>query len=229
LVSHVQENQPAEDPGPFELTIVYTWLDLRTGSATEVASTVQQFFLDVRRGKVPASRDIPFSASSHGVVWCGNAAISQGGPRQIESYDATGRLTRIARLGGARQPVTRRVLDDLIETRSQGKKELRRFLEDLYLRMPLPDSLPTFEAVMVDDAGLLWAALYELKPEAPRSWIVFDTTGRAIGSVATPAGLRIHQIGAEFVLGVRRDSLGVERVESYGLVRGVQRLPSRGD
>ena len=48
---------------------------------------------------------------------------------------------------------------------------------------------------------------------------VFDDEGRLIGYLATPGAFRITWIGAQFVLGVHSDSLGVQTVRRYRLDR----------
>jgi hypothetical protein len=49
--------------------------------------------------------------------------------------------------------------------------------------------------------------------------MIFDPDGRAIGTVESPAGLHVYSIGSDYLLGVRRDTLGVELVEGYRLRR----------
>jgi hypothetical protein len=44
---------------------------------------------------------------------------------------------------------------------------------------------------------------------------VIDFAAREAGRVTTPAGLRVVQIGEDFVLGIYRDVLGVETVRKY--------------
>lgn len=53
----------------------------------------------------------------------------------------------------------------------------------------------------------------------PVEWHVFHPDGNLLGTVRTPAGLRVLEIGADYVLGVARDGLDVEQVLVYGLSR----------
>jgi hypothetical protein len=46
---------------------------------------------------------------------------------------------------------------------------------------------------------------------------VFDRDGRYLGTVETPAGFYVHQIGADFVLGRWLDELDVEYVSMHRL------------
>lgn len=50
-------------------------------------------------------------------------------------------------------------------------------------------------------------------------WSVFATDGSWLGTVATPPYFTISEIGSDYLLGVHRDELGVERVRRYRLVK----------
>ncbi|NNM34643.1 MAG: hypothetical protein HKO53_16305, partial [Gemmatimonadetes bacterium] len=50
-------------------------------------------------------------------------------------------------------------------------------------------------------------------------WTVFDPDGRLLGRVETPPGLRVLQIGADFMVGHRNDELDVEHIQVWGLDR----------
>jgi hypothetical protein len=52
-----------------------------------------------------------------------------------------------------------------------------------------------------------------------RRWTVFSPEGRALGSVVTPPGLRVLEIGRDYVLGVWQDELDVEYVRMHRLDR----------
>ena len=87
--------------------------------------------------------------------------------------------------------------------------------------MPIPVTLPAFQSLQIDEVGWLWAEVYEWDPVQPREWMVFDPEGRAHGTIRTPAGLEVHRIGDDFILGVWLDELRVEHVRRYTLRRGV--------
>ena len=77
--------------------------------------------------------------------------------------------------------------------------------------------MPTFEALLVDDLGWLWAKLHRFDVEGPPNWLVFDRDGRGHGGVETPEGLEVRQTGPDFVLGVWRDENDVEFVRRHEL------------
>jgi len=56
------------------------------------------------------------------------------------------------------------------------------------------------------------------RPSDPQpTWTVFADDGHVLGTVDTPPGLEIYQIGNDYVLGVWRDETDVEHVRLYGL------------
>ena len=82
-----------------------------------------------------------------------------------------------------------------------------------------PATLPLVSAAHAGADGELWLRLTDVDGMRPQRFVVLDRAAREIGTATLPAGLEIQQIGRDFVLGVRRDSLGVQSVEEWGLRR----------
>lgn len=91
----------------------------------------------------------------------------------------------------------------------------RRFAE-----MPIPSSVPPVRGLLGDAAGRLWIRLGRVPLDLPLLWLVWDLKSRAVVAVAeTPRSLAITDLGRDYLVGIHRDSLGVETIE-------VQRVPS---
>jgi hypothetical protein len=163
----------------------------------------------------PFGRETVFSAAGDGFV-----AGTQD-RFEIGRYSKTGTLVGIVRLVRDNTPVTAadvaafkgEVLSGLVRGDPQ---QVRRELDEL----PYPDEMPAYGEILVDDGGNLWVEEYRPPGDEQPRWFVFDTSGRLLGTVETPKGLRIFQIGRDFVLGVMRDELDVEHVLVYPLLRG---------
>ena len=85
--------------------------------------------------------------------------------------------------------------------------------------MPFPETMPAYESTwVVDEEGNLWVPDYTL-PAEPATWSVFDPQGRLLGTVDTPAGGEVTQIGSDFVLGTWTDEMDVEQVRMYRLIK----------
>lgn len=200
---------------------VYSWIDFVSGRRTTIDSMiVRRAYRDVNPAGVPIVVGIPFSPRHSATVREAEAWLTEGATAQIEVFDLDGRLARVIRIAEPRRPVTNEDLSSYIRALAAGSSTERKRLEERYSRIPMPDSMPTFESLLVDELGLVWAGRYHWDPAAPREWTVFNGDGRALGSVTTPSHIEIEQIGADFILGIARDSFGVEHVERYGLRRG---------
>ncbi|HEX2206760.1 MAG TPA: hypothetical protein VHG93_03705 [Longimicrobium sp.] len=86
-------------------------------------------------------------------------------------------------------------------------------------KVQLPEHLPAFERLLVDDAGNLWVQRTPFPGSVPAEWDVFDGEGRMMATVRMPAGFRATHLGDDFALGVWTDEDGVEYVRMYALAR----------
>ena len=141
------------------------------------------------------------------------------GPEILE-YDAAGSLRRIIRLAEASVAPSPEALDRLAEYRHAGTPEYWREtgierLRSLFEEMPLPETIPVFSRLLIDEGGLLWAELHRYDVRRPPRWLVFGPNGEGLGSVDMPAGLNVLQIGQDFVLGVWEDELEVQYLRRH--------------
>ena len=155
------------------------------------------------------------------------------GPEILE-YDGSGGLRRIIRLAEPGAAPSADDLPSLVEFQLHhlpAPDTLRaRILERerrLYAELPLPEIMPVFSRLLVDDVGSLWAELYRFDVRQPTRWLVFGPDGEGLGSVDMPPGLTVRQIGSDFVVGVWRDENGVEYVRRYRMDRTAPENPSR--
>ena len=86
---------------------------------------------------------------------------------------------------------------------------------------PLAEAFPAFSTILSDAAGNLWVREYDFpREERPAPlWTVFDPEGWVLGFIETPNGLRIGQIGEDYILGHYRDELDIEYVQVWPLGR----------
>ncbi|HEX6041017.1 hypothetical protein [Longimicrobium sp.] len=85
--------------------------------------------------------------------------------------------------------------------------------------LPRRETFPAFADARVDAVDNLWVEEYRRPADEQPRWSVFDPEGRWLGTVETPAGLAVHQIGPDWILGVQKDALEVEHVRMYPLVK----------
>lgn len=83
----------------------------------------------------------------------------------------------------------------------------------------VPQHRAAFRGVLVDTGGNVWLGPAGSPAVDPRRWIVFDVGGRYLGVVVMPEGFTPSDVGDDWILGVTRDDLGVERVQLFALRR----------
>ena len=111
------------------------------------------------------------------------------------------------------------VRDSLLASRSgAAQRMMRRSFEN---RPEAPQTMPAFAPeIRVDSHRCLWVREYTRPGGRRVTWSVFSEGGVLLGAVETPIGLRILDIGSDYVLGVVRDNDDVEYVQLHDLVRG---------
>ena len=145
----------------------------------------------------------PFERRAKGAVWGDLVAIGVSDTYEIKAFAADGSLVRIVR----------RDWDPRTPTQAE-------YDERAPWGVPPVDAYPAFDGILSDAAGYLWVREYRMSDEEAAVWTVFDSEGRVLGPVATPAGLNVFEIGEDYVLGSAKDELGVEYVQVWGLERG---------
>ena len=83
----------------------------------------------------------------------------------------------------------------------------------------MPEIRPAFSELKIDALDNLWVAEYEPVPRSVSAWHVFSPEGALMGRVAIPVGFEVHEIGADYVLGVELNELDVPFVRRYPLTR----------
>ena len=155
--------------------------------------------------------------------------IAANDTHEIRVYTPDGQLRRIIRVLQDLIPVT----DADVEREKQRRLERatsesdRRDIERLFRELPQPKTMPAYSDIVIDDLDNLWVGDYAPYPlriqnfAAPRTavtgWTVFDDTGRLLGRVTMPEGLRPLHIGNDFVLGSWSDDLDVEHIRLHAL------------
>jgi len=108
---------------------------------------------------------------------------------------------------------------DMVTANRRDRTRLQALL-DMIDAMPVPETMPAFEALMVDKEGNLWVRDYR-RPgdDTPPRWAVFDPDGRMIGFADIPAGFTIFEIGSDYLLGRERDEWDAQHVRVYELIK----------
>jgi hypothetical protein len=174
-------------------------------------------------GKVQA-----WSAQGHQALADSTVFVGRGDQFEIREHNLTGRLQRIVRL--IRKPRAPTAVEietwkelALASPAAKTPAVRRRFEETVF-----PEALPFHWFMLADAVGNLWVQELRIRPTTndPSSgnvWEVFDSGGVHLGPVVVPEGLRIFEIGADYILSRWRDADGVEHVREY-----ILRKPNAG-
>jgi hypothetical protein len=139
---------------------------------------------------------------------------------EIEVRDMEGRVVQTLRSPREPQPLTPEWADvyrnGLV---SRAGAAARAITETMVQTMKLPAHIPAFDTLMYGADRRLWARRYALDPDLPRCWEVFDSSRSFHGFVRTPAEFHVLDAGADYVLGIVRDSLDVAQVRLHRLVQ----------
>lgn len=169
---------------------------------------------------LPFLAGLPLFAASGDHVYA-----AEGTEASIERRKSDGELSHVFRLAIQERRVSnadRRLWREANSTAPQGYNPAAwaRYVREI----PFPERMPVYRRLLVDTQGNVWADLFSPSWEEGSSWYVFDEWGVWLGEVSTPRGLYIFEIGADYVLGLRRDELGVPFVVMVPL----DRSPSTG-
>jgi hypothetical protein len=169
--------------------------------------------------------DPPFARSTSAAFHRDRLYVGTADTFEVAIFALDGRLIRSIRVQRALAPPS---AADVARQRDAvlalaRNPERRQELERVYAGMKVPETVPAFRDLRVDRGGNLWVEEYRVLAGDPARWTVFDSTGRLLGSLATPRSLRIDEIGHDYLAGVFRDSLDVE----HARVHPIRKPPGR--
>ena len=156
-------------------------------------------------------------AAGGNLAWYGHSSRFE-----LVGHNRSGSVRRIVRVDRVPRAVTQAEID---ESRAAAEESLRGMSGPAVERIRATEfasTHPVHDRILSDEAGNLWVERYPsdaVEDSGTREWDIFDDEGRLIGYLATPGDFRITWIGAQFVLGVHSDPLGVETVRMYRLDR----------
>ena len=158
-------------------------------------------------------------------LWGDLTVVGNTSRYEVRAFGVDGSLARIVRRDHIPRPPSQGDVDDYIELRLasniRATESDRARLRRQYQTVPVAEHFPAFASVMSDAVDHLWIEEYEFPgEESPGSlWTVFDPDGRVLGFVETPDGLRISEIGEDYILGYTYDELDVQYVQVWPLER----------
>jgi hypothetical protein len=87
-------------------------------------------------------------------------------------------------------------------------------VETFLKETPRGDSLPLFDALLVDRSARLWLREYSQKRDLA-TWDLCPLGGGVVGQVEVPRRWQVLEFGSDYVLTLERDEFDVETVRKY--------------
>jgi hypothetical protein len=156
----------------------------------------------------------------HHAVARGKLLLADGASGEVSSIDLDGspRVVHVSRWRRVVSPDEHRYVSERLQAQGAPKEAIAAALN----RIPLGDILVVWKEMLVSPTGTVWLGLADCRPPTShRFWEIIDAQGEYLGLVQTPTAFRVLAVEDSHVLGVATDSLGVEHLEMYRLVRRV--------
>jgi hypothetical protein len=162
-----------------------------------------------------ASQPRPFGLESQKDVAGDRLYFGASDSYEIGVFTSEGFLERIIRRPVPNPELSREEASAYQDRLLERLPEMSPPFRELHRQIELPDTKPAFSRMIVDSGDNLWVAEYPEDDADASLWNVFDPDGRWLGTVETPYGGFVYQIGEDFLLGVWIDELDVEQVRLY--------------
>jgi len=138
---------------------------------------------------------------------------------EVRRYHADGRLEWIARVPRPPRPVTQAMID-AFDKRRNATVHPAVLARSRSLGPPhYATHQPAYDALIAAKDGGAWARHSEYPADSAAVWDVFDARGLYRGVVRMPTRLTVFSADSRRVLGVWRDSLDIEHVRVYRVVK----------
>lgn len=182
-----------------------------------------------RAGNLTAQPSVLFGRDSYVAAGGDRVFLGESDAFRIDALAPGGGAVMSIRRPGPLRPVSREQLARVREAADEQQRLVNAQIAAVTRgampaqprsEIPARETIPAFDNLIVDADGNLWARDYLVAEEDAPRWSVFDPQGRWLGTVETPAGMNIYQIGRDWILGRVKDELDVEYVRLYPLARG---------
>lgn len=167
-------------------------------------------------------RPLPFGRGTRAAVDGGRVYVGTADSYEVAAYEPEKGLQSIIRADRKPAPVTKTDIRDyartLVTLGGEGQAGVNHQLTELLERVPYPKTMPAYTDLKTDRSGNLWVQ----EPSKPGDtqgplWTVISPDGRVHGTVRMPPDFRVHQIGADWVLGLVLDEDQAEHLRLYRL------------
>jgi len=208
---------------PVRDTLLLTTRPLDGGVTTVIGRfPAQEKFNQILPNRSVMGWNLPFGRNVHTAVTGNRVWVGVSDSYELMGFGPTGDLRSVVRLDRPTLRVEQTDRSRFLEHQLSGIEDddLRRTYESFHQIVDFPETMPAFSALKSDPLGYVWVQDYRPPwEEGEPEWRAFETSGNQVAVLQTPEGLQIQEIGADYVMGLWRDPLGIEHIRVYRLSR----------
>jgi hypothetical protein len=170
----------------------------------------------------------PLAAFGHVSVSGGRVIVADAQTGSVEVVDSLGNLVGHYVFSRATtydpNESVAALLDSAAARAPAGQEQAMR---NRWRAAPVPSEVPRIAAVAADTLGFAWilpynphrhSFIFRTRPSGG-AWTVLQSDGQKVGEILVPRGLEPTYIGSTALVGIVRDSLGVESVQVHRVTR----------
>lgn len=210
--------EPTQPVGPYEPSAPVSIAD-RYGQTELILG---EFRADARYRTQNGTKPQPLGRSTVHAIGTTGIFIGTGEQYVIQMFSLGGELTKLIHWPFEPVPINdsdiRAHRDEIISQKPDDKEHSRR-VSRIVENTIFPEYFPPYDRLLLDADQNLWVREFRRPQETEVTWRVFDPEGIYLGDVVTPSDLTIFQIGVGFVVGKWTNSLGIETVRLYSLLK----------
>ncbi|MGE3527281.1 MAG: 6-bladed beta-propeller [Gemmatimonadales bacterium] len=165
---------------------------------------------------------IPFTSDRLVAVNGAQVYLLDGAASELRVLSEQGTVHRVLQWTAPPRTRSSSVYDRFVESELEGADDAQRRLYEHFFKtggLPLPEYVPLYMTMKAGPAGEVWLERYRLPWDTTGIWEVVNPLEEWRTEVRVPQGVRVYEIGRDYLLGGIRDSLEAEQVALFPLSR----------
>ncbi|MFV1985667.1 MAG: hypothetical protein ACC682_00185 [Gemmatimonadota bacterium] len=161
-----------------------------------------------------------FGKNTYVTVHAGRFYLGDSDSLEVRTFAFDGTLERAIRVSGFDLGVE----DGSIDAEAALRVEINPRNRQINEMLPRPSHKPAYASIIVDSEGYVWTGEHRgrfrnMLGDGPQEWQVFSPDGAWLGSLDLPGRFQVYEIGRDYILGLRRDAIDLERPQLLRLNR----------
>jgi len=171
-------------------------------------------------GELPVGETRPLGKVSRIAMADDRVYVGTADSAFVDVYSLDGKRLPTIRVGTPVRAPTQRNYEKAIDASVVGllDRNTRDAARRYMLKIPMPERMPPYTALFADPRGTLWVVT-SAPGDSATTLRAITPDNRILGDVHLPAGLRVLEVGQDYILGTYEDEDGEPHVAMYRLRR----------